>query len=323
MTVAIAGTHGKTTVTGMITKILVDAGKSPTAVVGSIMKDFASNFVSGKSDVFVVEACEYRKHLLHIAADVLVITNIEWDHTDFFETFAAYQDAFREEASRVPAHGAVVTDPSLPEVATLLAATRARIVDYTAEQSPKLKLLGEFNKKNARAAKAAVKAVFADITDESIDESLAAFQGTWRRFEFKGTTEKGAMVYDDYGHHPTEVRATLESARTDFPDKKIIVAFHPHLFSRTRDLMEDFAKAFSAADEVLIAPVFAAREEPIEGIDHHTLAEKIVLKKGNARALDSLEEIEAALRATAGKDDLIITMGAGDIYKVAEAIATP
>lgn len=323
-TIAVSGTHGKTTTTGMIAKILVDAGKSPTAVVGSIMKDFSSNFVSGTSDIFVVEACEYRKHLLHIAAEVLVITNLEWDHTDFFETFAAYQDAFREEAVRVPATGAIVTNPSLPEVAAILPEKGAKVVDYTKRTSPALLLLGDFNKDNARAAKAAVQAMFPDIAESAIDTSLATFQGTWRRFEYKGTTKRGAQVYDDYGHHPTEVRSTISAAKSGFPNKKIIVAFHPHLYSRTKDLLEDFSTAFADADEVLIAPIFAAREEPIPGIDHHVLAEKISAKnEGHVRAFDSLEAIEQELSTEPDENDLIITMGAGDIYKVAEAIATP
>lgn len=319
-TIAIAGTHGKTTTTAMITKILVDAKKSPTAIVGSIMKDFSSNFVSGKSDLFVVEACEYRKHMLHITSEYLVITNVEWDHTDFFESYAAYEDAFREEVQRVPSSGAIITNAADPAITPILGDARAPIVDYTKETPPALSILGEFNKMNARAAKAAVRCAFPDIDEATMDQSLSTFQGSWRRFEYKGLTPEGAAVYDDYGHHPTEVRSTLEAARAHFPGKRIIVAFHPHLYTRTKDLLEDFSSAFEAADAVFIAPIFAAREEPIPGIDHHSLADKVVLKSGKAVALESFDEIGKKLREVSHEGDIVITIGAGDIYKVAESI---
>ena len=175
---------------------------------------------------------------------------------------------------------------------------------------------------NARAAAAAARAVLPTISDETIANSLAAFQGTWRRFEYKGKTAKGADVYDDYAHHPTAVRATLEALRDKLrkasPCGKIFVAFHPHLYSRTRDLLDEFATAFGSADKVFIAPIFAARETDDGTISNEILAERIRAHSVDAVALD-FEGIEQAF-AEAGLGDAIITMGAGDIYKVADAL---
>jgi len=322
-TIAVAGTHGKTTTTGMLAAILKHAGKEPTAIVGSIVRDLGSNFLPGKNDIFVVEACEYRDHLLELLPEVLVITNIELDHTDFFPSLSALQSTFRAAVERVPKNGVIVTIPTDPNIALILSRAKASILDYTKTEVPKLSLIGEFNAMNARAAKAAARAAFPDIAESVIDEALANFKGSWRRFEFKGETPQGILVYDDYAHHPTAVAKTIEAAREKFPGKKIIVAFHPHLYSRTRDFMDGFARALSHADEVVLAPIYAAREKPIPGISSDLLAEKINSLGTPAKALVSLAEVRDALLAVSYKlqaTSLIITMGAGDIYKVAEQI---
>ncbi|OGG70887.1 hypothetical protein A3F27_03455, partial [Candidatus Kaiserbacteria bacterium RIFCSPHIGHO2_12_FULL_53_13] len=318
-TLAVTGTHGKTTTTGMLAAILAHAGKEPTAIVGSIVRDFGSNFLAGRSDLFVVEACEYRDHMLKLAPEILVITNAEWDHTDYFPTLPRMLESFNKAACAVPAHGAVVADPNSPNMATVLKGVKARIVDYTEVSVPALKLLGEFNAQNARAAKAAAMTIYSDISAYVADEALKDFKGSWRRFEYKGETARGAQVYDDYAHHPTAIRKTLEAAREKFPGKRIMIAFHAHLYSRTRDLMPEFGEALSHANEVIVAPIYPAREEPILGITHHALAEVINGRGGNARALDSFDAIREAL-SLHGEDTIIITMGAGDIYKVAEQI---
>ncbi len=317
-TVAVAGTHGKTTTTGMLARILRDAGTAPTAVIGSIVKDFGSNYLAGTSDLFVVEACEYRDHLLELTPQVLVITNLEWDHTDYFPSLAALQETFRKAIARVPRGGAIVTNPNDANIAPLLTETKVRIVDYTKESHYDLRLPGEFNVMNARAAAAAARAVLPSISDAAIVESLAAFEGTWRRFEYKGKTAQGADVYDDYAHHPTAVKATLKALRAKVKGK-IIVAFHPHLYSRTRDLLEEFSTAFTDADTVLIAPIYAAREKDDGAISSEILAQCIRSAGTDAAALGSFEVIENSL-SEAGEGDTIMTMGAGDIYKVADKI---
>jgi len=324
-TIAVSGTHGKTTTTGMLAKILQRAKKKPTAIVGSVVRDFpgaegGSNFLAGDPDLFVIEACEYRDHVLKLSPEILVITNIELDHTDYFPDLESVQETFRKAAAQVPAHGIIVTNPDDPNIAPVLENIRARVVDYTEESVPRLHLIGEFNRMNARAAKAAARAAFPDIPAEHANESLASFRGSWRRFEYHGETPEGALVYDDYAHHPTAIHATIAAAREKFPDKKIVVAFHPHLYSRTRSLMQDFGRALATADLSLIAPIYAAREEPDPSVTNAVLAEVTRRHGGNSLALDSFDVIRDKLLACDDRH-LIITMGAGDIYKVAEQIA--
>lgn len=314
-TIAIAGTHGKTTVTGMLAAILLKAGKEPTAIIGSIVRDFGSNFLSGRDDLFVVEACEYRDHLLELSPEILVITNIELDHTDFFPSLVALQSTFSQAVRQVPEKGIIITNTHDPNVATVLEKARGEIFDYTIEEVPKLALIGEFNAANARAAKCAAKAAFPDITDEVIDTALKDFQGAWRRFEYKGETPNGAIVYDDYAHHPTAVAKTIQAAREKFPGKRIVVAFHPHLHSRTESFLNEFARALDTADRAIVAPIYEARHEHT-----HTISNQSVADAGqHVEAMDSFEEIREALLAEPA-DALIITMGAGDIYKVAEQL---
>lgn len=318
-TVAISGTHGKTTTTGMTTRILVDAGASPTAIVGSLVKDFGSNYMHGDSDLFVVEACEYKRDFLTLNPRVLVITNIEWDHTDYYRDLADFQSAFKTLIDRVPAEGAIVTDATHPNIAPLLVGVGARVIDYTAEPVYQVRMPGEFNRMNARAAAAAARVVMPSLTDAQIRASLESFEGTWRRFEYKGKTERGADVYDDYAHHPTAVAATLAEVRA-ITSGKVIVAFHPHLYSRTRDLLPGFAHAFADADHVIIAPIYAAREIDDGTVSHQSLAAEIAKSGVDAIALDSFDAISANLKEWGGPGDTIILMGAGDIYKVAKTL---
>ena len=319
-TIAVAGTHGKTTTTGMLAKILRDAGASPSAVVGSIVQDFGSNFLKGDSDIFVVEACEYQRHFLNISPEILVVTNIEFDHTDYYQDLADVQDAFRTLMKKVPPHGFIITDVERSSINPLLEGLSATIIDYMQEPEWPLLLPGEFNQMNARAAAAAARAVLPSITSGTIVTALEDFHGTWRRFEYKGKTKSGTDVYDDYAHHPTAIRETLRALK-EKTEGRVFVAFHPHLYSRTRDLLDGFSRAFVDADEILIAPIFAARETDDGTISNEILAERIREEGRKARAL-SFEEIEEVLSSEPGKGDVIMTMGAGDIYKVANAIST-
>jgi len=318
-TVAVAGTHGKTTTTGMLAKILKDAGASPTAVVGSIVQDFGSNYLSGTSDLFVVEACEYERHFLELSPEILVITNIEFDHTDYYDDLADVQDAFRSLIKKLPSNGVIITDVENSNIQPLLEDTNLQVVDYMSEPEYSLILPGDFNTMNARAAAAAAKIAFPKVSASTISESLKTFRGTWRRFEHKGTTENGAEVYDDYAHHPTAIKETIRAAKGKV-NGRIVVAFHPHLYSRTRDLIDGFSRAFAGADDVVIAPIFAAREIDDGTISSEILADRIVAEGVKAHAEDSLEAVEAYLRKELKEGDTLITMGAGDIYKVAEVL---
>jgi len=330
-TIAITGTHGKTTTTAMIASILKHAGKQPTAIVGSIVGDWGpaplereasltgSNFLAGNSDIFVVEACEYKNHVLELSPEVLVVTNAEWDHTDFFPSLTDLQNTFKTAAGRVPPLGVVVTAPKDIAIAPILKNVQASVVDYTQEDVPELSLVGEFNRMNARAAKAAAQALCPDIPNSVVDEVLKNFKGVWRRFEYKGITPKGALLYDDYAHHPTAIKKTIEAAQEKFPDKKLVIAFHPHLYSRTRDLFSGFADALALADEVFILPVYAAREMPDPSFNHASLAEAINSRGGHAEAISGIEETVQKF-SLYGADTFLCTMGAGDVYKAIEHV---
>ncbi len=262
-----------------------------------------------------------------------MITNLELDHTDYFPNLEALQKTFGIAVEKVPPTGYIITNPNDPHIAVVLKNAKAKIIDYTQYAVGELLLPGEFNRENARAALCAARSLLPTLSLESGVQSLATFHGSWRRFEYKGMTTIGALVYDDYAHHPTEVRKTIEAARQKFSDpasaqgsggqgKKIIVAFHPHLYSRTRDFLDAFASALATADEVVLAPIYPAREEAIPGVTSEILAEKITALGTPARAFKTLTEVfeylssDSVLHATS----ILITMGAGDIYKVAEQL---
>jgi UDP-N-acetylmuramate--alanine ligase len=316
-TIAISGTHGKTTTTGMTAKILRDAGVVPSAIVGSIVKDFGSNYLPGTSDYFVVEACEYKRDFLTLAPRILVITNIEFDHTDYYTDLADVQNAFSSLIGNMPEDGVIITDATHPNILPILEGVTQTVIDYQKEKTYELSLPGSFNQANAKAAAAVAKTVDPSLSEDVLETALQSFQGTWRRFEYKGKTKNGADVYDDYAHHPTAIEKTLEEVKKKTTGR-LFVAFHPHLYSRTHDLFFDFAQAFHDADVVYIAPIYPAREVDDGRVSSEKLAEAIT-KNGVEAVAAGFAEIETLLSdATVG--DVIITMGAGDIYKVANAL---
>lgn len=318
--VAIAGTHGKTTTTAMTAEALIAAELDPTVIVGSFVKTFNSNFRGGKSDVFVVEADEYMRHFLNFDPFITVITNIEADHLDCYKDLADIEDAFRTLVGKTS--GVVVCDPSDPSVARVIAGSTLQIVDYTKllDKVPQLSVPGEHNRKDAAAALAVSQVLGADISKAS--GALAAFAGTWRRLEKKGVTKMGTIVYDDYAHHPTEARASLQALRELYPrgEKKITVVFQPHLYSRTKALFDDFVMAFNQADSVYFLPIYFAREDPDPSISSDMLAEA-VSQYVPARAFPDFAGAEAALAAEGlGPNDVLVTMGAGEAYKIGEKL---
>lgn len=318
-TIAVSGTHGKTTTTAMIAQVLMDAGLDPTVIVGSFLLGAQSNFIAGKSTYLVVEACEYKRSFLNLHPNVLVITNIEDDHLDYYKDTADIQSAFAELADRVPKEGYVVCEPKHAHVAPVIENVSATVLDYTsAGEAQSITLAGDHNKKNAAAA--LVVASILGIPPEKAVASLNTFKGTWRRFEKKGTTTAGALVYDDYAHHPTEIEATLSMTRELYPDKKIVVVFQPHLYSRTKDHLEAFAHAFTHADKVLLAPIYAAREAFDPSISSDILASRInATRSGIASSHASFDDIKKELSVYTD-DTIIVVMGAGDITNIASEL---
>jgi len=227
-TIAIAGTHGKTTTTGMIAHSMLEAGLDPSVIIGSFLKGYKSNFIAGKSNYFVLEACEYQRSFLHINPDILVITNIEEDHLDYYKDLDDIQSAFREIIKKLPKEGYVICNPNNKNLKPVLKDVDQRIVDYTVEElGIELKIPGKHNIENAKAALSVLKLI--DVAEEKVLDSLEKFNGTWRRSDYLGVTEKGAIVYDDYAHHPSEIQTTLNGFALRFSNKKIIVVFQPHL----------------------------------------------------------------------------------------------
>lgn len=323
-TVAVAGTHGKTTTTAMIAEVLVGAPLSPTVIVGSLLKS-GTNFIAGTSNIFVVEACEYKRSFLNLSPEILVITNIDNDHLDYYGSIEGIQQAFAEMVGKVPATGTIVCDPNDPRVTPVLANAVARIVDYQLGGSTaklKLAVSGDHNIKNAKAALAVARLL--GVEEGEAASLLSKFEGTWRRMEYKGNTEKGTFIYDDYAHHPTEIKATLQGFRAKYPKGRIRVVFQPHLYSRTKLLLDDFAQSFGDADEVIVAPIYAAREENDPTITAEILAQRIIDEQKTAGlrvwAMIDFTTIENYLRETETPNDIIVTMGAGDIFKVGEGL---
>jgi len=351
-TIAVSGTHGKTTTTAMIAKILSDSGNDPTMIVGSLVKNpdgSRSNFLSGgkskptslgakQGGYIVVEACEYRRSFLNINPKILVITNIDNDHLDYYKDIEDIKSAFHEMAMRVPSDGFVVCNPDDMNIADVIKGINARIVDWQDyfDINLKLKIPGVHNKKDAAAAMAA--AALLGIPKSEALKYVKEFPGTWKRFEFKGKLPQGSLLYDDYAHHPTEIQATLEGFRELYPKNdglpamsahagqagwKVTVIFQPHLFSRTKLLLNDFAKSFANADEVLILPIYYAREVDDGTISSEILADEINKNTNNAKAFSNFESAEKYLKtklSEMGEKDVIVTMGAGEASKVGDLL---
>lgn len=310
-TIAIAGTHGKTTTTAMIAKILIDAGRDPSVIVGSLLKDSKSNLVVGQSEFFVVEACEYERSFLNLKPKILIITNIEADHLDYYKDLDDIKNAFHQMELQ----------------------SEHVVKDYSnyLDKVPKLKIPGKHNRMNAAAAYAVADLL--NINEEMIKKSLSEFAGTWRRLEKRGETREGTIIYDDYAHHPTEIKASIQALRELYPHtndigvgvypkgKKITILFQPHLYSRTKALFNDFANSFKGIERVLLLPIYFAREDKDESVSSEKLAQAVVATGTDAKAYPDFESAErAVLDLKLGKNDVFVTMGAGEAYKVADKV---
>lgn len=293
--IAIAGTHGKSTTTSMLALILTNAGLDPTVVVGTKISEFGNKNVRvGDSDIFLVEACEYRRNFLHLRPSLLGILNIELDHLDYYKNQDDYQKAFDE-----------------------FAAQSDNVIwpDEISEYEGELGVPGQHNLWNAGLAAAIARKY--GVSESIISSTLKKFSGTWRRFEYKGTC-CGASVYDDYAHHPSEIHATLEAAREKYPDSRIIAFFQPHQYSRTAKLLNDFAESFDIADEVLITDIYEARDnqEDIESVNAEILATAISKFHDDVRYCGNLKKSAEYLLESLKENDVLLVMGAGDVYKV-------
>ncbi len=319
-TIAVSGTHGKTTTTAMIAHAMIEAKLDPTVIVGSMMLDVKSNFIAGKSNYFLAEACEYRRSFLHLHPTILVITNIDADHLDYYKNLVDIENAFGELAERIPVDGYLICNTADTRLASVIARCKGTVVDYMeyGDSPIDLSLPGKHNQQNAMAALSVLATL--GVAEETTRGALETFAGTWRRFEYKGMLNSGALVYDDYAHHPNEIRALIAGVKEEYPGLDIVLVFQPHLYSRTKSLFSDFVDSFTGVSEALFAPIYPAREPFDPSISSHMIAEALTKKGVDARSFDSFASIASYLAETATDHDIIITVGAGDIFQVADSI---
>jgi len=344
--VAVSGVHGKTTTTAIVAELMLAAGLDPTISIGGYMETIGSNFRMGNSQYMVLEACEYHDSFLQFYPHVGIILNIDCDHMDYFGSLDGLVASFRKFAQNIPKEGALVIHNAIPCLGAVVEGLTCNIITYgeggrfqakevnfdadgfpsfyiieadTEIANVKLNLRGRHNIDNALAA--AAVAGFLGVSPEAMVAGLEKTAGTKRRFEHKGSY-KGISVVDDYAHHPTEIKATLEAA-TNGCYRRIICAFQPHTYTRTQNLMDEFSTAFDFADEVLILPTYASRELSTDSDPHYLaklLAQKIVENDVNARFVESFMAASDWIKENAEANDLLITMGAGDIHILGEGL---
>ncbi len=340
--ICIAGTHGKTTTTSLTGLVVTAGGFDPTIIVGGKVTVFGSNAVAGEGDIIVIEADEYDRTFLRLTPSIAVITNIEADHLDIYHNLEDIKQAFIQFADSIPFFGAAILCLDDPNVQEIVGQIDRRVITYGTSRQAQIRaenieqhglttvfdvmtgtehlgtieinIPGLHNVRNALASVAV--GLELEIEFDSIREALLRFSGVQRRFQKIGEAQD-VLIIDDYAHHPTEIMATLEAAASGWPDRRIVTVFQPHLYSRTRDFQEGFARAFFNSDVLVLTDVFPAREEPIPGIDGELIADMarryghrgVHYVQDKAHLVDRLVEITEP-------GDTVLTMGAGDIHQV-------
>jgi UDP-N-acetylmuramate--alanine ligase len=346
-TVAVAGSHGKTTTTSMVATVLGHAGLDPTMVVGGVVGAFGSNAHLGTSDLMVVEADESDRSFLMLTPTIAVVTNIDREHMDYYHDMDDVRACFASFVNKVPFYGSSVLcldDPNVQAIIPLLERRRltyglsaqadvsAHGIRYDSNFGSTftvwrgadvvgditLRVPGMHNVYNALAAIAVGFEL--EVSFEKIAEGLNSFTGAGRRFQTKGEVG-GVLVVDDYGHHPTEIRATLAAAKLGSGGRRIVVLFQPHRYSRTNDLMQEFARSFNNADVVFITDIYAASEDPIEGVTSEALTNAIKrFGHKDVNYIGPLENAPGILRDSVQSGDLVVTLGAGTVNRVCDQL---
>ena len=344
--IAVSGTHGKTTTTSMISEIIMAAKLDPTITVGGILQSINGNIRLGSSDYFIAEACEYFDSFLHFKPYVGVILTVDADHLDYFKNLENIRHSFHKFANNIADNGTLVINTAVDNYKELTDGIKAKVVTYSSTDSNAdvsatnltvtekgayhfdivrngkhechvaLKVPGKHNVDNALAAFAAAKAF--DVDNSAIVVGLESYTGTDRRFQYKGKFN-GVTVIDDYAHHPTEIKATLAAAK-NIEKNKLWCIFQPHTYSRTYNLINEFSTAFENADKIIVADIYAAREKDTGLINSKQLAEHIRAKGKDAEYVGDFEAIKDYVRKNCSEGDLLITMGAGDVYLIGEAL---
>ena len=344
--IAIAGTHGKTTTCSMLGTILTVAEKNPTLVIGGIVNKFQSNTISGNGDIIVVEADEFDRSFLTLQPTMGLITNLDLEHLDCYENLEDLQDAFAQFANSVPFYGKMGICINHTNASSLIPHIKRPVVTFGLNDTAEVKgsnlrynhnktvfdvtvaneNFGEFNihvpgKHNVNNALGAVTlALELDITLDNIKAGLDQYNGVRRRFDIKYTLDNGIIIVDDYAHHPSEVTSTIQAAKSGW-DRRIISIFQPHLFSRTRDFYQDFAQAFQESDILIVTDIYQAREIPIPGITAEIISDTAKnIGHNNVEYIPDQTQIASRVSEIAEPNDIIMTMGAGNIWRQCERI---
>jgi UDP-N-acetylmuramate--alanine ligase len=347
--IAVAGAHGKTTTTSLVASVLARGGLDPTVVVGGRLKAAGSNAFIGRGQFLVAEADESDGSFLQLNPSIAVVTSIDREHLDYWTGgLGQIEDAFVTFANRIPFYGVAILCGDDPVIQRILPRLVRRVVTY-GNASPaayrcqdvrahedfsvsfdvyekdfllgraRLRMPGRHNAHNALAAIAVGREL--DLAAQPVLDALESFEGVARRFEVKGEQE-GVLVVDDYGHHPNEIAAVLRAAKEHSP-RRLVVLFQPHRYTRTRDLLPEFGPCFDEADLLAVLPIYAAGEDPIEGVSAEGIVEEIQ-RHGHpdCRMMPALQELPAAIRPHLRDGDLVLTLGAGDIHQAGEALLT-
>lgn len=341
--IAVSGTHGKTTTTSMMSHILMEAKLDPTILVGGELDLIDGNVRTGNSEYFITEACEYKGSFLKFYPYIGIILNIDADHLDYYKDINHIKDTFEQFSALIPENGYLIGNAEDERVEDLMEKCACNAIGYGFNKGNlqahnvvfdvrgcasydtifngdflfrvELSVPGKHNILNSLSTVATALALNIDHT--SIVTGLASFKGTHKRFELKGV-KNGVTVIDDYAHHPTEIKATLSTAKS-YPHKRIVCVFQPHTYSRTITLLDEFAESFYDADEIILADIYAAREQNTGAISSDTLGDLLRKKNLKCSNIHSFEEITAYLYDNTRDGDLVLTVGAGDIVKVGEA----
>lgn len=341
--IAVAGTHGKTTTTSMISQVLLETPDNPTISVGGILEAIHSNVHVGDSDVFITESCEYTNSFHQFFPRYNIILNIEADHLDFFKNLENYRASFKKYCGNTASDGILIINNDIEDLSYFTEGLDCQVItfattgdaDMTAQdisydekgcgrftpvykgealEPVALSVPGSHNISNALAAIALLVEMGVDY--QHIITGLKKFGGANRRFQIKGKFQ-GATIVDDYAHHPTEIKASLAAAH-NYPHERLIVCFQPHTYTRTLSFLDGFAEALSAADTVLLADIYPAREPDIYGVSSKDIADRLEKLGADVHYLGSFEKCQQYLEKNLMNNDLLITMGAGDVYLIGE-----
>lgn len=354
MGIAVCGTHGKTTTTAMLATTFKELGLKPSALVGSKVKDWKGNSLAGSGDYFIIEADEYQNKLKSYNPWSVILTSVDFDHPDFYKTFDDYKQAFIDFVKKIPRHGFLVycnDDSDVVEIANQASCQKIsygfsegsmckienfefQINNFQINNSVgqsfevfykdgvlgkfKISLPGRHNVLNATAVIALCHKF--NLNSLRIADALKTFQGTVRRFEYIGESQ-GAILIDDYAHHPEEIKTTLKTARNIFPQKNIITIFHPHSFSRTEALLTDFSQSFDNSNEVIILDIYGSARETSGNVSSRDLVRLINRHDPQkSQYIPTIEEAIETLRDKISENDLVISMGAGDVWRVTHGL---